>query len=236
MLSSAQTLLDQLRGQLVVSCQAAAGSPLEPTQHIVALAQAAVIGGARAVRIEGMANVHAVRVAVAVPVIGIIKAQHPGFEAFITTTLAEVDALADAGADVIAFDATDRSRPVPVDTLVAAILAHGRVAMADVSTLAEAQHAIAAGAHFAGTTLAGYTSYSPKLDGPDFPLMMALAAARLPFVAEGRIWTPDEAAQALALGATFVVVGSAITRPDDITRRYAEAVAGAARPQLGETA
>ena len=236
MLSSAQTLLDQLRGHLVVSCQAAAGSPLEPTQYIVALAQAAVLGGARAVRIEGVANVRAVRAAVAVPVIGIVKAQHPGFEAFITTTPAEVALLADAGADVIAFDATDRSRPVPVDALVAAILARGKIAMADVSTLAEAQHAIAAGAHVAGTTLAGYTPYSPKLDGPDFALMMALAAANLPFVAEGRIWAPDEAARAITLGAAFVVVGSAITRPDDITRRYAEAVAGAARSQLGETA
>ena len=235
-MSSAQTVLDQLRGQLVVSCQAAPGSPLEPTQHIVALAQAAVLGGARAVRIEGLANVRAVRAAVTVPVIGIVKAQHPGFEAFITTTLDEVEQLAGAGADIIAFDATDRPRPVPVDALAKSILRHGRVAMADISTLAEARHAIAAGAHLAGTTLAGYTSYSAKLAGPDFPLMMALAAAELPFVAEGRIWTPDEAARAMALGAAFVVVGSAITRPDDITRRYAAAVAGAARPQLGETA
>ena len=236
MLSSAQTVLDQLRGQLVVSCQAAAGSPLEPTPYIVALAKAAVLGGARAVRIEGLDNVRAVRAAVDVPVIGIVKAQHPGFEAFITTTLTEVDQLAEAGADVIAFDATDRPRPVAVDAIVAAILRHGRVAMADVSTLAEARHAIAAGAHVAGTTLAGYTSYSSKMAGPDFALMMALAAADLPFVAEGRIWTPEEATRAMALGAAFVVVGSAITRPDDITRRYAAAVAGAARPQSGDTA
>jgi len=233
---SANTVLDRLLGQLVVSCQAAAGTPLEPIQHIVALARSAVLGGAKAVRIEGAANVRAVRAVVSVPIIGIIKAQHPGFEAFITTTTAEVDLLAEAGADIIAFDATDRLRPEPVGVLVAAIRGHDRLAMADVSNLAEAQQAIAAGADVAGTTLAGYTDYSPKLAGPDFALMAALAAAELPFVAEGRIWEPAEAAQAIALGAAFVVVGSAITRPDDITRRYAEAVAAAARPHLGETA
>jgi N-acylglucosamine-6-phosphate 2-epimerase len=235
MIISARTVLDQLRGQLVVSCQAAAESPLARPIHIVALAKAAVIGGARAVRIEGIENVRTVRSAVDVPILGIVKAQHPGFEAFITTTVAEVDALAEAGADIIAFDATDRARPVPVAEVVAAIHRHGRSAMADISTLAEARAAIDAGADVAGTTLAGYTHYSSALTGPDFPLMSELAAARLPFVAEGRIWEPAEAAHALTLGAFFVVVGSAITRPDDITRRYAEAVA-AARPRLGETA
>jgi len=235
MSNSAKPMLDTLCGQLVVSCQAAAGSPMAPTHHIVALAQSAVVGGAKAVRIEGVDNVRAVRAAVAVPIIGIVKAQHPGFEAFITTQTAEVDALIDAGADIIAFDATDRARPVSVPDLVAAILRREKLVMADISTLAEARLAIASGAHVAGTTLAGYTPYSPKLSGPDFPLMAQLAAARLPFVAEGRIWHPEEAAQAIALGAQFVVVGSAITRPDDITRRYADAVA-AARPRLGETA
>jgi N-acylglucosamine-6-phosphate 2-epimerase len=233
---SAKLLLDRLQGQLVVSCQAAAGTPLEPTQHIVALARSAVLGGAKAVRIEGVANVRAVRAAIEVPIIGITKAQHPGYEAFITTTNGEVDQLVEAGADIIAFDATDRARPVPVRDVVAAILAHDRLAMADISTLAEARHAIDAGAHVAGTTLAGYTTYSADMAGPDFPLMAALAQAGLPFVAEGRIWEPAEAARAIALGATFVVVGSAITRPDDITRRYADAVAAAAQPRFGETA
>lgn len=235
MVISAQALLAKLGGQLVVSCQAAAGSPLEATTHIVALAQAAVLGGAAAVRIEGLANVRAVRAAVSVPIIGIVKAQHPGFDAFITTGLDEVDALADAGADIIAFDATDRPRPVPVAELVAAVLGCGRVAMADISTIREAHLAIEAGAHVAGTTLSGYTDYSPALEGPDFALMSELAAAKLPFVAEGRIWDPAEATRAIALGARFVVVGSAITRPDHITRRYADAVAAAVRSEPGES-
>ncbi|HTM78083.1 MAG TPA: N-acetylmannosamine-6-phosphate 2-epimerase [Devosia sp.] len=231
-----ETIFDRLHGQLVVSCQAVADSPLAPTPHIVALAQAAVLGGAKGVRIEGIANVRAVRAAVDVPIIGIVKARHPGFEAFITTQVAEVDALADAGADIIAFDATDRARPVPVPDLVAAIVQRGRAAMADISTIAEARSAMAAGAHVAGTTLAGYTNYSTTLTGPDFALMAELASAGIRFVAEGRIWEPAEAARTISIGAEFVVVGSAITRPDDITRRYADAVAAVARPYLGETA
>ena len=233
---SAQTLLDRLHGQLVVSCQAASGRPLDAAPHIVALAQSAVLGGAKAVRIEGVSNVRAVRMVVDVPIVGIVKAQQPGFEAFITTRIEEVEALADAGADIIAFDATDRARPVPVPELVVAILHRGCVAMADISTIGEARQAIGAGAQVVGTTLAGYTDYSTKMAGPDFPLMSALASAGLPFVAEGRIWEPAEAARAIALGAHFVVVGSAITRPDDITRRYANAVAAVIRPTPGETA
>lgn len=230
---SAQAIIDRLRGQLVVSCQAAAGTPLEPTPHIVALAQSVVLGGAKALRIEGVTNVRAVRAVVEVPIVGIVKAQHPGYQAFITTQIDEVNALAEAGADIIAFDATDRARPVPVVDLVTAILQTGRAVMADISTLAEAHVAIDAGAHVVGTTLAGYTDYSRSIEGPDFQLMSELVEAHLPFVAEGRIWEPSEAARCIALGAQFVVVGSAITRPDDITRRYAAAVNEATRHRLG---
>ena len=231
-MTTAHSTIERLRGQLVVSCQAAAGTPFEPTIHIVALARSAVLGGAKAVRIEGIDNVRAVRAAVDVPIIGIVKAQHPGFDAFITTQTDEVDGLVDAGAEIIAFDATHRARPVPVADLVAHILGRGRGVMADISTFEEARHAMASGAHVAGTTLAGYTSYSNDIPGPDFALMQALAAARLAFVAEGRIWSPAEAAQALELGAQFVVVGSAITRPDEITRRYAQAMEAAGRSLL----
>lgn len=227
-------IIEKLRGQLVVSCQAVADSPLAPTQHIVALAEAVVQGGAKALRIEGVENVRAVRAAVNVPILGIVKAKHPGYDAFITTQIDEVNALADAGAEIIAFDATDRSRPVSIENLVAAILARGCGVMADISTLAEARAAIAAGAHVAGTTLAGYTGYSRALQGPDFELMQDLAGEGIPFVAEGRIWGPGEAAHCIDIGAHFVVVGSAITRPDDITRRYAAAVSAASRQRVGE--
>ena len=134
--------------------------------------------------------------------------------------------LAAAGADVIAFDATDRPRPARVAEIAAEIGRLGKVSMADISTLEEARQAVAAGADFVGTTLSGYTPYTANAAAPDFALMRDLAAAGIPFVAEGRIWEPAEARRALDAGAAFVVVGSAITRPDEITRRFADALVG----------
>lgn len=183
------------------------------------------MGGGKGVRIESVANVTAVRCAVDSPIIGIVKAIHSDTDVFITATSMEVEALAKAGADIIAFDATRRPRPEPVATLTSAVHACGRISMADISTLDEAKAAITDGADFVGTTLSGYTPYSPSLSGPDFELMLQLDQSGLPFAAEGRIGSPEEARQALVLGASFVVVGSAITRPDIITRRFADAIA-----------
>lgn len=219
-----QILID-LRGELVVSCQATEVSPLHPTEMIVALARASVMGGAKAVRIEGVRNVAAVRSAVKVPVIGITKVAQPNSEVYITPTLSDAQQLCQSGADIVAFDATLRQRPFSVAAITAQIHRAGKTAMADISTLEEAREAMASGADFVGTTLSGYTPYSPRADSPDFGLMRALAAARIPFVAEGRIWEPAQARLSLEYGATFVVVGSAITRPDVITRRFADAVA-----------
>jgi N-acylglucosamine-6-phosphate 2-epimerase len=213
-------IMETMRGRLVVSCQAAETSPLHATEHIVALARAAVLGGASGVRIEGVRNVQAVRGAIDLPIIGIVKASQPDSPVYITSRVQEVEALADAGADIIAFDATDRPRPETVPALCRAIHARGLAAMADISTLAEAESALAAGADVVGTTLAGYTDHSRQIDGPDYALMQDLAKRALPFVAEGKIWTPEEARRAFEIGAQFVVVGSAITRPDVITRRF----------------
>lgn len=217
--------LAQLTGKLVVSCQADAGTPLDGESYILALAQAVVLGGAAGIRIEGAHNVRAVRAAVSVPIVGIVKARHQGTDVYITGRTEEVEALADAGADIIAFDATDRPRPETVAALCQAVRDRGLTAMADISTLAEAEAALAAGANFVGTTLAGYTDHSRQIDGPDFTLMQDLAAHALPFVAEGRIWTPEDARRAFDAGAQFVVIGSAITRPDAITRRFIERLA-----------
>lgn len=222
---------DGLTGRLVVSCQADAGSPLAGEAHIAALARAVVLGGAAGVRIEGVANVRAVRAVVDVPIIGIVKARRSGSDVYITGRAVDVDALADAGADIVAFDATDRPRPESVEALCAAVHRRGLVAMADISTLAEAEAAVARGAQLVGTTLAGYTAHSRRPDGPDFGLMRELAGRALPFVAEGRIRTTEEARRALGTGARFVVVGSAITRPDDITRRFAAHLAADAPAQ-----
>jgi len=214
-----------LTGRLVVSCQADAGTPLDGESYILALAQAVVLGGAAGIRIEGANNVRAVRAAIRVPIIGIIKARRPDTQIYITSSTEEVEALADAGADIIAFDATDRPRPEGVAALCQAVRERGLAAMADISTLAEAEAALAAGADIAGTTLAGYTDHSRRLDGPDFSLMQDMAKHGLPFVAEGKIWTPEDARRSFDAGAKFVVVGSAITRPDAITRRFIDHLA-----------
>ena len=193
--------------------------------HISAIAEAVVAGGASAIRIEGLANISAVRARVRVPIIGLIKTQRADIDVYITPSVEDANDIAAAGADIIAFDATARRRLVDVSTLVRAVHRQGRLAMADVSTVEEARSALAAGADVVSTTMAGYTSYSQGDGGPDFTLMRALQRAGLPFVAEGRVWTIDEALKCFKFGASFVVVGSAITRPTMITRRFAEGIA-----------
>ncbi|GGA93992.1 hypothetical protein GCM10011491_22750 [Brucella endophytica] len=222
-------IMEILRGRLIVSCQAAETSPLHATEHIVALARAVVLGGAQGVRIEGVRNVQTVRSAINLPIIGITKIAQSGSDVYITPSLEDVRSLAAAGADIIAFDATDRPRPVPVADIVLEIARLGKISMADISTLDEARQAIAAGADFVGTTLSGYTPYTVGAPAPDFALMRSLAEAGIPFVAEGRIWEPSQARRALELGAAFVVVGSAITRPDEIAKRFADAIADGQR-------
>jgi N-acylglucosamine-6-phosphate 2-epimerase len=217
-----------LDGTLVVSCQADAGSPLDAPEHIGALAASVVEGGASAVRIEGVTNITTVSGRVAVPVIGLVKTQHAGTDVYITATVEDVQAIAGAGAEIIAFDATRRPRPVNVPTLIEAVKRRGCLAMADISTAEEAELAMAAGADVVSTTMAGYTDYTRGQTGPDFSLMDALGRAGIPFVAEGRIWTPEDALRCLQLGARFIVAGSVITRPTLITRHFIEQIASGA--------
>lgn len=217
--------LDRLGSPLIVSVQADDGSPLRETSHIVALSRAALLGGAGGLRLRSAADIQAVRPLTGLPIIGLTKQTHPGTAVYITATPAEVREVARAGADLVAFDGTDLPRPYAVAELVAAAHAEGAAAMADISTLAEARAAYEAGADIVGTTMSGYTPHSPQQKEPDWALMHALAAEGLPFIAEGRLNSPELAARALATGARAVVVGSAITRPDHVTRWFAEALA-----------
>lgn len=213
---------------LIVSCQAEAGSPFCAPEFIVAFARAAELGGAVGLRVCGVENVAAVRAVTSLPIIGLTKNRYPDGEVLITAGLAEARALAAAGADVIALDATHRRRPGGDDAL--RLLGQvrevtGRPVLADIATLAEGLAAHAA--DWIGTTLSGYT---PETKGhgeePDFALVGALAR-ELPgkVVAEGRIWSPEQARRMFELGAHAVVVGTAITRPTEITRRFAAACA-----------
>lgn len=220
------TVLERLRGGLVVSCQAEVGSPLRDPYIISRLARAAELGGAVGLRVQGFADVEAVRAVTALPIIGLTKTVREDTDVFITPTLAEAVHLAELGVQIVALDATRRPRPEPLAAMFAEVHAAGAEVMADISTLEEGQAALEAGADILGTTLAGYTPYSRPLTGPDWTLMDELCAAGLPFAAEGRISTPAEAAGALGRGAAFVVVGSAITRPDVVTRWYVQALEG----------
>lgn len=212
-------------GSLIVSCQAAKDSPFAATPFICAFAEAAVRGGAGGLRIEGIDNIRAVRAQQQLPIIGLIKRRLDGYPTYITPELSDVAAIAQAGADIVAFDATCRPRPVAVSAMIRAIHDVGRLAMADISNVAEALAAREAGADYVSTTLAGYIDDAPVPSGPDFELISQLVALGVCPIAEGRLRTPAEACEARKRGAFAVVVGSAITRPDVITRWFSEALA-----------
>jgi N-acylglucosamine-6-phosphate 2-epimerase len=230
--------LDALRGGLVVSVQAAPGTPLDAPAHIAAMARAAALGGASGIR---AAEVAAVREAVALPVIGLRKRRVEGSEVYITPTLEDARFVAQAGADLVAVDATRRPRPDGVE--LAALVAELPVpVLADVDCFEAGVAAREAGASAVATTLAGYTdadhagaappwtaSGGAASDGPDLELVSTLASELdCPVFAEGRIANPEQVRAAFDAGAFAVVVGTAITDPAALTRGFAAAARGRA--------
>jgi N-acylglucosamine-6-phosphate 2-epimerase len=215
--------LDGLRGGLIVSVQAWRGSALDDPVVIAAMARAAQDGGAVAVRVAGVEHLRAVRERVALPVIGLIKREYPGFEPYITPTLAEVRAVIATGADVVAFDATARPRPgdAKVADAIETIHASGRLAMADCATAADAFVAARLGADVIATTLAGYTADTKGRPLPDLDLVRELAAIVGFKICEGGIRSPQQVRAALDAGADAVVVGTAISNVDWLVREFA---------------
>lgn len=220
--------LGQIRSGLIVSCQPVVDGPLDRPDIVAALALAALDGGAAGLRIEGLANLRAVRAVTEAPIIGLIKRDMEGYAPRITPTLEDVDGLIAEGADIVAVDATDLTRPVPVADLIAAILSAGRIAMADCATLEDAVAARDAGAQVTGSTMSGYTG-GPIPDAPDLDLVRGMAGLGGFVIAEGRYHRPEQAADALRAGADAVVVGSAITRPEYVTGWFARAMRRARR-------
>jgi N-acylglucosamine-6-phosphate 2-epimerase len=215
------------QGGLVVSCQPVPGSPLDKPEIVAAMAQAAQQAGAVALRIEGINNLRAVRQIVTLPVIGIIKRDLTDSPVRITPYAEDVDALAQAGADIIAIDGTDRVRPVTVRELLARIHHHGLIAMADCSCEQDGLYCQQAGAELIGTTLSGYTSEQTPAE-PDLTLVTTLSQAGCRVMAEGRYNSPELAALAKRHGAWAVTVGSAITRLEHICQWYCDALQEAA--------
>jgi putative N-acetylmannosamine-6-phosphate epimerase len=177
------------------------------------------------VRIEGGERIGAVRRAVSLPIVGIVKRAYPGFDPYITVTAREVAEAAAAGADIIAYDATLRPRPDGVTTaaLVAAIRAQGALPMADCADVEDARAAAAEGAALVATTLCGYTDATRGTPRPAFELVRALCGLGVFPVCEGGVGSPQEVKFAFAAGAQAVVVGTAITNVDALVRRFAGA-------------
>lgn len=220
--------MQALNRGLIVSCQAPADSPLHEPSVIAAIAQAAVNRGAVAVRIDTPAHVEAVRSRVTVPIIGLWKRQILGYDVYITPQFEHAQAIAQAGADVIAIDATQRLRPAgeTVASLIHQIHTElGKPVMADVDTLEGAIAAVEAGADWVGTTLYGYTNATHHLQPPGFDLLTQLVEhVSVPIICEGGIASPDMARHALKLGADAVVVGTAITGIDLLVQQYIAAL------------
>ncbi len=220
-----------LAGKLIVSCQASPGEPLCAAEHIKALALSALDGGAAGLRLEAAENIATVRAVTSAPIVGLRKSPLVADEdrlrkPYITVTWDEAVEIAEAGADIIAVDATGRPRPdhLSLPDLVAKIHSElNKPVWADISTLQDALAAAVAGVDIISTTMSGYTAetYVPSDSAPDLELLEGICRQiAVPVALEGRIWHPDEVRRAFQLGAFAVVVGSAITRPQLITQRF----------------
>ena len=221
-------VFEALRGGLVVSCQALPEEPLHSSFIMSRMALAAQRGGAVGIRANTVEDIRAIRETVCLPMIGIIKQEYPGSPVYITPTETEVAALVATGVEIIALDATSRLRPEePLETLFPKLKKAYPTQrfMADCSTLEDAQKAQSLGFDCVGTTLAGYTEETRTRPLPDFELLTRLCQTmQIPVIAEGGIHTPEQLRTALDLGAWCAVVGGAITRPMEITKRFVSAL------------
>lgn len=220
-------MLEKIKGKLIVSCQALPDEPLHSSLIMSKMAIAAQMGGASGIRAQSKADIDAIKEVCDLPMIGIIKRNYSDSEVYITATKKEVAELLTTKCEMIALDATNRVRPnnEKVEDLVQMIHEHGRFAMADCSTFEECMEAERIGFDVVSSTLCGYTDYSKLIDGPNFELIeRCVKNLKVPFIAEGKINTPEELAKALELGAYCAVVGGAITRPQQITARFAKII------------
>ncbi len=222
-------ILEQIKGGLIVSCQALETEPLYDSYIMSKMAWAAYLGGAVGIRANTVVDIKAIKEKVDLPVIGIIKQVYDDSDVYITPTMKEVDALVEIGCEIIAVDATDRLRPngVTFEAFFTEVRAKypNQLFMADTSCFEEGKKAEELGMDLIGTTMAGYTPYTNGTPLPDFKLMERyVKELHSPVIAEGGIWVPEQLKQAIDTGVHAAVVGTAITRPMDITKHFIEAI------------
>jgi N-acylglucosamine-6-phosphate 2-epimerase len=225
--ASRNSPLEALRGCLIVSCQASEGDPLDDLDTLTRIATSVLRGGAGGLRAEGIARIAAFRKITQLPIIGIIKTYDTNGDVYITPDFRSAKAVSDAGADIIALDCTARrlTATEPWPELITRIHTElNRPVLADVATLEDALAAERAGADAVATTLYGYTAETAGQREVSWPLVESiLTHLTIPMLVEGHIIDPWQVGKALDLGATAVVVGSAITRPQTIAARFVQA-------------
>lgn len=226
-------MVGEIKKHLIVSCQALEDEPLHSSLIMSRMAVAAMQGGAKGIRANSVKDIEAIKKAVPLPVIGIIKRDYKDSDVYITPTYEDVDHLVQVGCDIIAMDATISTRPgcIALDAFFKKVKENHpkQLFMADCSTVEEAVYADELGFDFIGTTLVGYTNQSKgnQINADDFKIIRdILKKVKHPVIAEGNIDTPQKAKRVLELGCYSVVVGSIITRPQVITKRFTDVIEG----------
>lgn len=217
--------LEELKGKLIVSCQALPEEPLHSSFIMGRMALAAKEGGASGIRAQSVDDINEISKVVDLPIIGIIKRYYDDSDIYITPTKKEIEELLTTRCEIIALDATNRKRPndEKLEDLVKLIHDGNRYAMADCSTFEECKHAEEIGFDIVSTTLCGYTDYSEQYEGPNLELLKkCVNELHTPVIAEGKINTPEDLKSVYECGIFSAVVGSAITRPQLITKRFAK--------------
>ena len=224
-----KSVLEQIKGGLIVSCQALKEEPLYSSYIMSRMAYAAMLGGAVGIRANTVVDIEEIKKTVDLPIIGIIKEVYGDCDVYITPTMKEIDALAACGVEIIATDATCRQRP-DGRTLEEFFIEvrekyPDQLFMADCSNYEEGIRAAEIGFDLIGTTMNGYTSYTLGAQLPNIDLMKRLVKdCGKPLIAEGGIWLPEQLKAALDAGVLAAVIGGAITRPMEITKRFVSAI------------
>ncbi len=221
-------ILNKIKGKLIVSCQALEDEPLHSSYIMGRMAYAALVGGAAGIRANTVSDIKEIKKTVNLPIIGIIKRVYENCKnLYITPTIKEVEELHEEGVDIIAIDATKRPRPdlKEIGALVKEIKEKypNQLLMADISSVEEAIYAEKIGFDIVGTTLVGYTDYT-KNNIPLEELEKVIKEVNIPVIAEGNMDTPEKASKAIKMGAFAVVVGGAITRPQQITKKFVDKI------------